>query len=213
MKRIKVLLADDHAILAEGLVSLLKDNFILVGVAANGRELVDYARQYQPDIIISDISMPLLNGIAALEFIKKEGLRSKVIILTMHEDAILAINSFKAGASGYLIKRSACTELIEAINEVMAGRIYLSPSIELGHETMLQLCSNASMADSFTLSPRQKEILQLTAEGKTMKEIASLLNISPRTVESHKYALMQTLGLKTTADLITYAIRSRVGQE
>lgn len=213
MKRIKVLLADDHAILAEGLVSLLKDNFILVGVAANGRELVDYARQYQPDIIISDISMPLLNGIAALEFIKKEGLRSKVIILTMHEDAILAINSFKAGASGYLIKRSACTELIEAINEVMAGRIYLSPSIELGHETMLQLCSNASKADSFTLSPRQKEILQLTAEGKTMKEIASLLNISPRTVESHKYALMQTLGLKTTADLITYAIRSRVGQE
>ena len=213
MKRIKVLLADDHAILAEGLVSLLKDNFILVGVAANGRELVDYARQYQPDIIISDISMPLLNGIAALEFIKKEGLRSKVIILTMHEDAILAINSFKAGASGYLIKRSACTELIEAINEVMAGRIYLSPSIELGHETMLQLCRNASMADSFTLSPRQKEILQLTAEGKTMKEIASLLNISPRTVESHKYALMQTLGLKTTADLITYAIRSRVGQE
>lgn len=210
MKRLKVLLADDHTILAEGLAALLKDHFTLVGVAADGRELLEHAKKSRPDVIITDISMPLLNGLDALRSIRKAGLEAKVIILTMHEDATLAIESLNAGAAGFLIKRSACTELIEAINAVAAGRTYFSSGFEDVVRTSLAKTKNNTHTLISSLSPRQREIMQLTAEGKSMKEIAALLNISPRTVESHKYALMQTLGLKSTAELIQWALKSHL---
>lgn len=205
-----MLLADDHTILAEGLAALLKDHFTLVGVAADGRELLERAEESRPDVIVADVSMPLLNGLDALRSIRKAGSEAKVIILTMHEDASLAIESLRAGAAGFLIKRSACTELIEAINAVATGHTYISAGLEDVVRTVLVKTKNDSRPPVSSLSPRQREIVQLTAEGKSMKEIAALLNISPRTVESHKYALMQTLGLKSTAELIQWALRARL---
>ena len=207
MRRISVLIADDHAILAEGLITLLSTHFNVVGVASNGQELVSYARQHRPDVIVTDITMPLLNGIDATKLIKKEGLRSKVVILTMHEEATMAVESLKAGASGCVTKRSASTELVDAVTEVFSGRTYVSPSIEGDIYLMLDKSENNFDPRIPSLSPRQREIIQLTAEGKSMKEIAKLLNISPRTVESHKYSSMQVLGLKSTAELVQYAVK------
>jgi len=210
MRRISVLLADDHTILAEGIATLLKKHFNVVGVAANGQELVTYARQFRPDVIVTDIAMPLLNGIDAMKKIKKEGLRSKFVILTMHEEATTAVEALKAGADGCVTKRSASTELVAAINEVFSGRTYVSPGIEGDIYSMLDKSENKFDPRIPSLSPRQREILQLTAEGKSMKEIADLLKISPRTVESHKYSSMQILGLKSTAELVQYAIKMRL---
>jgi DNA-binding NarL/FixJ family response regulator len=161
-------------------------------------------------VIVTDIAMPLLNGIDALKLIKKAGLRSKVVILTMHEEATMAVESLKAGADGCVTKRSASTELVAAINEVFSGRTYVSPSIEGDIYFMLGKSEDKFDPRISPLSPRQREILQLTAEGKSMKEIAELLKISPRTVESHKYSSMQILGLKSTAELVQYAIKMRL---
>lgn len=208
MSRIKVLLADDHMILAQGLAALLKDNFDLVGIASNGYELIDMASELFPDVIISDVSMPGMSGIEALRLIRKEGIKSKFIILTMHDDATLAVESLNAGANGYVIKKSACDELVGAVHTVYNGKQYVSPMLE-GDIKAIQDRSAGCCENSYSpLTTRQREILQLTAEGKKMREIAEILNISPRTVESHKYSLMQTLGLKTTADLVQYAIKS-----
>jgi len=207
VKRASVLLADDHTIVAEGLQSLLEDEFELVGTVTDGRALVDSALKLRPDIILADISMPLLNGLDATRQIKKQRPGAKIIFLTMHSEPQLVAEGFKAGASGYLLKQSAGEELIRAIREVLMGRTYITPLIASDLIAVLTRSDPQENQQGAKITARQREVLQLIAEGRTMKEIAGLLKISARTVEAHKYEMMQTLGVQTTAELIQYAIR------
>jgi len=200
MSRIRLLLADDHTMVAEGLRSLLRDEFELLGTAANGKELVDAAVELNPDVILVDISMPVLNGFDAVREIMKRGSESKIIFLTMHNDATLLAEAFRCGASGYVLKQAAGEELVTAIREVAQGNNYITSLI-----TSLPPASQAKQQKAIT--PRQREVLQLISEGLTMKEIAAELKISTRTAESHKYEIMQTLGVETTAELIRYCLR------
>ncbi len=207
MSRPRVLLADDHTMILAGLRSLLESDFDLVGTAEDGRALLDAAVQLKPDVIMMDISMPLLNGIEAARQLKKTVPQSRIIFLTMHADVGYVKEAFKAGASGYLIKRSAATELVTAINEVMKGRTYVTPLVTKDMmDSFLEPSSSPEKLQS-RLTPRQREVLQLVAEGHSNKEIASILNVSAKTVEFHKYNLMQALGIRTTAELTQYAMR------
>jgi DNA-binding NarL/FixJ family response regulator len=201
MTRTRVLLADDHTIVAQGLAALLRDEFDLVGTAADGAELLAAAPRLRPDVIVSDISMPGVSGLDALRRLKAESSRIKIIFLTMHADAKLAAEALRAGASGYLLKQSAGEELIDAINEVLQDRLYLTPRI--AKEVLAEMAMKPA-ADHLT--PRQRDVLRLVAQGRTTKQTAAALGISPRTVETHKYEMMQSLGVKTTAELIRYAI-------
>lgn len=207
MKRARVLLADDHRIVAEGLKSLLEDDFDLAGIVSDGRTLVETAKQKAPDVIVSDISMPLLNGLDAARQLKREGVAAKIIFLTQHADAHLAAEAFRVGASGYLLKNSAGEELVTAISEVMRGRTYLTPLIT--QDVLSLLMNSSALDDALTakLTPRQREVLQLLAEGHSMKEVASVLNLSTKTVESHKYEMMKELDIKTNAELVQYAVK------
>jgi len=201
MSRIRLLLADDHVMFAEGLQSLLRDEFDLLGTAGNGEELVEATLQLNPELILVDISMPILNGFDAVREIRKRGSEAKVIFLTMHNDATLLAEAFRCGASGYVLKQAAGEELVTAIKEVAQGNNYVSPLItHLPAEPQRKQPKKA-------ITPRQKEVLRLISEGLTMKEIAAELKISTRTAESHKYEIMQTLGVETTADLIKYCLR------
>lgn len=207
MNRPRVLLADDHTMILAGLRSLLESDFDLVGTAEDGRALLDAAAQLKPDVIMIDISMPLLNGIEAARQLKKAVPQSKIIFLTMHADVAYVKEAFRAGASGYLIKRSAATELVTAINEVMKGRTYVTPLVTKDMMESFLEPSDAPDKLQGKLTPRQREVLQLVAEGHSNKEIASILNVSAKTVEFHKYNLMQALGIRTTAELTQYAMR------
>jgi len=201
MSRIRLLLADDHVMFAEGLQSLLRDEFDLLGTAGNGEELVEATLELNPELILVDISMPVLNGFDAVREIRKRGSEAKVIFLTMHNDATLLAEAFRCGASGYVLKQAAGEELVTAIKEVAQGNNYVSPLItHLPAEPQRKQPKKA-------ITPRQKEVLRLISEGLTMKEIAAELKISTRTAESHKYEIMQTLGVETTADLIKYCLR------
>jgi DNA-binding NarL/FixJ family response regulator len=204
MSRVSILLADDHKIVAEGLRGLLLPEFELVGIVTNGRDLVDGARRWKPDVIVADISMPLLNGIDAVERLRREGSQAKVIFLTMHADATYATRAFQAGASGYVLKHAASDELVLAIREALAGRQYLSAGVR---SAAVEEKLAGSAKPVIALTQRQKEVLQLLAEGKSAKEIGAILDISPRTVETHKYKMMDDLGVKTTAQLVQYAVR------
>lgn len=208
--RVRVLLADDHAIVAEGLEALLKDTFDLLGVARDGRELLALAAEYRPDVIVTDISMPVLNGLDAIRQIHAQQPRLKFVVLTMHADTELAVQAFRAGASAYLLKVSPGDELIAAIRAVHEGQLYLSSLIPKDLSSVLIEARSEGIGGEPRLTPRQRDVLQLIAEGKTMKEIASTLGISQRTAESHKYDMMQTLGVKTTAALVQHAIRIRL---
>ena len=203
-QRTKVLLADDHAMVVEGLAALLKDRFDLVGTVGNGSALLDAARKLRPDVIIADMAMPVLSGLEALRRLKAAKSAAKVIILTMHPDADLATEAFRAGASGYVLKVSAGEELVTAIQEVVQGRTYLTPLIT--KDVISRLTEPAPKA-AVKLSPRQREVLRLIAEGRRMKEIAAILQLSTRTVETHKYEMMRSLGLESTAELVKYAIQ------
>ena len=203
MHRVKVLLADDHAIVAEGLVSLLRDEFDLVGTVADGARLVEAARALRPDVIVADIAMPVLSGLEALRRLRAERIDVKVVFLTMHEEANLAGEALRAGALGYVLKHSAGEELIRAVHEAYHRRVYLTPRI--AKDVLAALAEPASAAP-VELTPRQREVLHLVAEGRTMKEIAATLRLSRRTVESHKYEMMHALGVDTTAGLIRYAL-------
>jgi DNA-binding NarL/FixJ family response regulator len=207
MKHIRVLLADDHKIVLDGLRSLLEDDFELVGTVEDGRALVSAAEQLRPDVIVVDVSMPLLNGIEAVRQIKEHNPRIHVVFLTMHPDVTYAVRAFEVGASGYVLKHSAASDLITAIREAHRGRTYVSPVI--AGELMEKLKQEASREQepARKLSPRQREVLQLFAEGYSAKEIATMLNISPRTVEFHKYRIMEALAVKTSAELVQYAIK------
>ncbi len=207
MKKPRVLLADDHQVVLEGLKSLLAGEFDVVGSVQDGRALVDQAATLRPDVIVADISMPRLNGIEAARQIKKTDQSIKIVFLTMHPDATYAANAFEAGASGFVLKHSAPSELITAIHEAMKGQTYVTPLIagDLIHNYQ---GGGSPEKDLFKkISPRQQEILQLLAEGKSAKEIASILDLSTRTVEFHKYRMMQQLNIKTSAELVQYAVR------
>ena len=210
MGKIRVLLADDHQIFLEGLKGLLEPEFDLVGTVEDGRTLVKEAERLRPDVIVTDISMPLLNGIEAVRQIKKSNHQIKVIFLTMHPDVSFASLAFEVGASGYVIKNSASHELITAINDAMMGKTYVTPEIagEL-IQTYMKVESGQKVFDQ-KLTERQREILQLIAEGHLTKEIADILCISVRTVEKHKYNMMRELKIKTTADLVKYAIKQGI---
>ena len=207
MRKTRILIADDHKIVAEGLRNILEPEFELVMIVENGRELLEAARKLRPDVIVADISMPLLNGIEAVRQIKKEDENSKVVFLTMHPDVSYAAEALEAGASGYVLKHSAPEELVNAINESIKGKTYVTPMIA---GEMLESFKDGSHKrnDALTkLSARQREVLQLLSEGKVAKEVAALLNISKRTVEFHKYKMMDVLGIKTSAELVQYAVR------
>lgn len=208
-----VLLADDHAIVAEGLEGLLDQQFKLLGTVRDGRALIAAAERLKPDVVVTDISMPLLNGLDAVRRIKTSLPRTKVVVLTMHVDPQLAVQAFRAGASAYLLKVSSGEELIRAINEALQGRLYLSSLISKDLISVLLEAKRDSDLANSPLTPRQREVLQLIAEGRTMKEVASILSISQRTAETHKYAMMKSLGLQTTASLIQYAIRLKLVSE
>jgi len=187
---------------AQGLESLLQDEFELLGRVENGQELVDATLSLKPDLILVDISMPGLNGFDAVREIKARGSEPKIIFLTMHDDATLLAEAFRCGASGYILKQAAGEELIDAIRKVADGNNYVSPLV-----TNLPPGPLSVKSQKTTITPRQREVLELISRGLTMKEIASQLNISTRTAESHKYEMMQTLGVETTAELIRYSLR------
>jgi DNA-binding NarL/FixJ family response regulator len=207
MKRTRVLLADDHKIILNGLKSLLESEFELVGKVEDGRALVSAAEKLRPDVIVVDISMPLLNGIEAVRQIKKVDPQVKVIFLTMHPDVTYAIRAFEVGASGYVLKHSASSELLTAIHEAIKGRTYVTPMIAGELVQSYKGGSHHQPDEEQQLTQRQREILQLLAEGSSVKEIAEILKISPRTVEFHKYSLMSKLKLKTNSALVQYAIK------
>lgn len=207
MKKPRVLLADDHKIVIEGLKNLLRDEFEIVGSVEDGRALVEKASKLYPDVIVADISMPQLNGIEAARQIKKIDKNIKIVFLTMHPDATYAANAFEAGASGFVLKHSASAELIRAIHEAIKGRTYVTPLVAGDLIRSYQEGDSPEKKMFKKLSPRQREILQLLAEGRSAKEIASILNISTRTVEFHKYKMMEQLNIKTSTELLQYAIK------
>lgn len=201
----RVLLADDHKMFAQGLQGLLEDEFDLVGTVGDGQALLDAARQFDPDVIVVDISMPVLNGLDAVRQLKAQGVKARIIFLTMHADVRLLAEAFRCGGSGYVLKQSAGDELILAIRKVLAGHKYVTPLIAT--EWVEDISKGIDGKKKLTLTPRQREVLQLVIEGCTMKEIATRLGISTRTAESHKYEMMEGLGVENTAELIQYAIK------
>jgi DNA-binding NarL/FixJ family response regulator len=207
MGRPRVLLADDHALLLGAFEKLLAGECDIVGQASDGRALVAAAEQLKPDLIILDISMPLLNGLEAGRQIKQKWPNVKLVFLTMMEDGDLAAEAFRSGASGYLLKRSAASELTVAIREVMLGRSYITPLVTEG---LVGSLMHVDRQPTHVLTSRQREVLQLIAEGHSMKEVASLLDLTPRTVAFHKYRMMEQLKVKSTAELIQYAVRHHI---
>jgi DNA-binding NarL/FixJ family response regulator len=205
-----VLLADDHRMMAEGLKSLLSADFDLVGVVEDGRALLEAARTSRPDVIVADISMPQLNGLDALPLLKKELPNTKVVILTMHPEVAYARRALDAGATGYVLKHSAPAELVDAIRAALDGKTYITPAVAGEVIRLLKEGSDSASDPAARLTPRQREILQLLAEGRSAKEIANLLGISSRTVEFHKYQLMESLHLTGSAELIHFAIKQGI---
>ena len=207
-RRARVLLADDHLLVAEALTSLLTPEFDLVGVVEDGRALVEAAGRLRPDVIVADITMPHLNGIDALVQLRQGGDHVPVVFLTMHRDVTFARRALEAGASGFVLKHSASVELITAVRAALDGKTYLTP--QLAGEVLAAMKHGPERtADPVaSLTPRQREVLQLLAEGQSAKQIAASLSISARTVEFHKYQTMETLDIHTNADLIHFAIKS-----
>lgn len=206
MRKARILLADDHAIVVEGLQRLLAAEFDLVGVARNGVEMVSACTALRPDLIVADLSMPLMNGLEALRKLRRQGDDTTVVFLSMHPDVTSATRVLEAGASGYVLKHAASDELISAIREALAGRTFVSPALRTP-AVEERLLNSPGQTRVIELTPRQKEVLQLLAEGKSAKEIGAILNISPRTAETHKYKMMDDLGIATTAELVRYGIR------
>ena len=206
MTQPRVLLADDHTLVLDGYRKILEGVCNIVGAAEDGRTLLKLAQQLKPDLVTLDISMPHLNGIDAARKLRKDLPDIRIIFVTMHADQAYVTEAFKAGAKGYLLKRSAGSELVQAIQAVMSGHNYITPLIAKGLVESAVTGRKPAIAPSERLTPRQREVLQLVAEGNTVKEIAVALEISPKTVEFHKTQLMEQLDLHTTADLTRYAM-------
>jgi DNA-binding NarL/FixJ family response regulator len=206
MKRPRVLLADDHRLVRKAFAQLLEGSCNVVGSVGDGRALVALAPEVRPDIVVIDIAVPLVSGLDAARQLKRLMPEVKLIFLTVSEDPDLAAEAFRAGASGYLLKNSAASELLQSIQEVLEGRFYVTPLAAGGLVGSL-LHHLGSANEDGRLSTRQREVLQLLAEGRTMKEIARILAITPRTVAYHKYTMMEDLGVKTSAGLLQFAIK------
>jgi DNA-binding NarL/FixJ family response regulator len=209
MRRTSILLADDHTILLDALVPLLQQNFEVAGVAHDGHLLVQLAKSECPDVIVTDVEMPSLDGIDAMRVLRKEGCSAKFLFLTMHTDLPLLAQVMRAGASGFVLKICDAEELQKAIRCVAQGGTYITPL--LAGDLIGALMSGDSQGPSeMKLTTRQREVLRLLAEGKTMKEAAALMGVSSRTAEAHKYDVMRQLGAQSTAALIRYAVRVKL---
>ena len=205
MRKPRILIADDHRLLTEAFEKLLESQCEIVGPVADGRALLDAARELEPDIILLDISMPLLNGLEAGRRIRKLLPDVKLIYLTVNEDPEVAAEAFRLGASGYLLKNSAANELFQAVNEVARGRSYLTPLVARGTIEAMKRATPRKAEDRLT--PRQREVLQLLAEGHSMKEAGTILGVTARTVAHHKYTMMRGLEIGTTAELVQFAVK------
>jgi DNA-binding NarL/FixJ family response regulator len=206
MKKPRILLADDHTLFVEALHNVLEPEFELVGEVGDGRALLEAAPRFQPDVILLDLSMPLLNGIDAAYQLKRLAPDSRLLFLSMHGDPTYVTEAFRAGAAGYVLKRSSATELLQAIRAVLHGQLYVSPMLAKGVLDPLLRGRQSMESAQARLTLRQREVLQLVAEGRSIKEIASILCVSVKTVEFHKTRIMKQLGLHTTADLTRYAV-------
>jgi DNA-binding NarL/FixJ family response regulator len=207
MARPRILLGDDHGLIIEGLRSLLMKEFDVVGAASNGKELVSETERLKPDAVLVDVSMPILNGMEAARQIKTARPGTKLLFVTQKADREYVQAAFRIGASGYILKESAVGELIPALREVLSGNYYIAPSLRRSiAESISQPQRNPDHLFGVALTTRQREVLQLVAEGKSNKEIAALLNVSIKTVDYHKARIMDELGLRTTAELTRYAI-------
>ena len=208
LRRTSVLLADDHPVVTEGLSGLLqRHDFHVVGAVATGTLLVDAAKRLKPDVIVTDLSMPGLSGLDVLTRLQSEGVASKVIVLTMHNDANLAAMAIRGGAAGYLLKESAAEELVTAVQRALQGHVYLSPALT---KDVMAVMAGAPAGSALTLTPRQLDVLRLIVKCQRMKEVAANLGLSVRTVEAHKYEMMAHLGLHSTAELVRYALDRRL---
>ena len=207
MRRHTVLLADDHAIVTDGLARILKEaHFDVVGAVRDGQQLLAAAARLRPDVIITDLSMPGLSGLDALARLRSAHVESKVIVLTMHHDADLATDAIRAGASGFLLKESAGDELVVAVRHALDGKVYITPTVT---KEVMDRMSRAATAKEPQLTSRQRDVLRLIVKGERMKEIAAHLGLSIRTVEGHKYEMMEALGVTSTAELVRYAMERR----
>ncbi len=215
MKKPRVLMADDHSILLAGVRKLLEERYDVVGMVEDGRALLEAAERFKPDLILVDISMPLLNGLDAVRQLKNSQPDVKLLFLTMHASPQYATEAFRAGGSGYLLKQSAVSELPQAIEAVLQGKYYLTPSIAKPIiEQALKAGEKPAVKGSIAeLTPRQREVLQLIGEGKRTKEVAELLKLSVKTVEFHKNCLMKELNIHTTTELMRYAITQGLTHE
>jgi len=207
--RPRVIVADDHQMLVDALKRVLEPRYDVVGTVSDGRALLVAAAKLQPDVVVLDIAMPLLNGLDAARHLKPAMPNMKLIFMTMIEDPDMVGEAFRAGASGFLLKQAAAFELTDAIEQVLKGRSYVTPSAAKG-QAQISLRDPRSRAHIAEPTPRQREVIQLLAEGRSMKEVASILQITKRTVAAHKYAVMDLLQLKNTADLVQYAIKHRI---
>ena len=210
MNKPRIIIADDHQVLADGLRGLLEPEFDVVAVVTDGRELVAAAKQHRPDVIVADITMPSLNGIEAAVQLRDLGVEAKVVFLTMHRDVAYARLAMEAGASGFVLKHSAASELVTAVREALRGQTHVSPVIA---GELLQAYRGGDHGPHEAvprLTARQREVLQLIAEGRSAKEVAAVLTISIRTAEAHKARISEVLGLHTTAELVQYAIRNGI---
>jgi DNA-binding NarL/FixJ family response regulator len=209
MKLPRVILADDHKILLEAFRKLLEPHYEVVAAVSDGRALLTAAATLKPDVILLDIGMPLLNGLEAARQLKNKLPTVRLIFLTMQEDPELAVEAMRAGASGYLLKTSASSELLHAMQEALKGKTYVTPRISKGMEQSF-IRDPRGRQKAKSLTPRQCEVVQLLAEGKSMKEIADVLHVTPRTVAFHKYKTMEELAVKSTAELIQFAIKNHI---
>ncbi len=207
MRRPRVLLAEDHTLLLDAFAKLLEPHCDVVGTAGDGRELLEAAQKLEPDVVVADISMPLLNGLEAGRQLKELLPNTKLVFVTVNEDPDLAAEALRLGASAYVLKKSATSELFHAIREVLAGRSYVTPLVA---PDGLDGIRERKPRRATELTPRQREVLQLLAEGNSMKRVADILNVTPRTVAFHKYRMMGELGFGSTAELVQFAVREGI---
>jgi DNA-binding NarL/FixJ family response regulator len=203
--RHRILLADDHAIVAEALRSLLSESYDVVGVASDGRAMLAEAAKLKPDVVVLDVGMPLLNGLDAATQLKQILPSAKVVFLTMKNDPNLAAAALNLGAIGYVLKHSAASELLKAISEVLRGKSYVTPKLKPENWAVREARARQF---SKSLSPRQREVVQLLAEGRPMKEIADILKVSEKTIMFHKYHIMESFNLKSNAELVLFALNN-----
>ena len=213
MNPTRIVIADDHTLVAEGLKGLLEPEFQVVAIVPSGRELIATTRELQPDVILVDVTMPGLNGIDAIRQLKREGSSAKAVVLTMNTDVVYARRAFEAGAVGYVLKNAVSGELVAAIREVILGNTYVTPKIAGQLIGALAAGAIESEEPVDRLSNRQRQILRLLAEGLSAKQAAAKLGISRRTVETHKYRIMRAVGVETSAELIRFAVEKGIVSE